>query len=169
VALLPWISGIDRDPPGWRCAAIGDTIAPLIVQQGASDSAFLHFGGRDWGAMAAWAAAVPPGGDSLIIQHWRGNLSLTGTKMTGMLIVDGDLTLDAGAEVTGIALVRGALILRGTGGTIHGALVASQLVASAGFTPSVPVAQYSSCAIESARVGRAFPEVLPGAAPARIF
>ena len=79
-----------------------------------------------------------------------------------MLIVTGDLTLSAGAEIVGIVIVRGSLVLRGSGGTVVGSLVASQISAAAGFAPVRPVVEYSSCAVEAASLSRALPEPIPG-------
>ncbi len=167
--LIARIDGVDRAPPGWTCPATTDTIVTVIQQSGASDSVFLRFGNRSWADVLAWVARVPRGGDSLISQHWPGNLALSASRLTGLVVVEGDLTLDGGSEVTGLVLIRGSLILRGTGGTIHGAVVASQLVTASGYSSTQPAVVFSSCAVGAAALGRAWPMVLRGSPRAPIF
>ena len=168
-ALSALVSGVDAAPPGWVCPATSDTIAPLSVQSGASDSAFLRFGSRSWSDLVAWAQGIPAGGDSLKTQYWPHDLTLSGSHHAGLIVVEGDLTLDGGATIAGVAIVRGSVVLRGSGGGISGALVASQLVAAAGYSPSVSPVMYSSCAVRSASLGRAWPEQLPGHRQVPIF
>ena len=168
-AIQSRVSGVDGPPAGWNCAPVNDTITTVTLQSGASDSAFLRFGGRGWPEMVAWAMAAPAGGDSLGIQYWPHDLAIVGGGANGLLVVEGNLTLDGGAVVTGIVLVRGSLILRGTGGIVSGAVVASQVIAGAGYTPSGVVFRYSSCAVSAAAWARAWPEAIPGGRAGPIF
>lgn len=166
--LAPFISGVDAAPPGWSCPATSDTIPAVLVQPGASDSVLFRFGDRDWARMVAWVTAVAPGGDSLPLRYEPGSVAIAGSRVLGLMIVEGDLTLSMGAQVVGTALVRGSLILE-AGGTVHGAVVASQLVAGTGFMASGPVVSYSSCVVLRTGLSRALPEPLPGLPEVRFY
>ena len=154
-ALTGWIDGVDRAVPGWTCAVSSDTVTAALIQSGFADTLFYRFGRRDWSGAVGWADSVPPGGDSLPVRHAAGDLTLTGGRLLGTLLVDGDLTLQAGAEIVGLALVRGTLYFDGGGGRVTGSVVASQVVTRNGFTPAAPVAVYSSCAVLRAAFARA--------------
>lgn len=161
-AILPELRGADAPPPTWSCPATSDTVQSLSLQSGDSDSILFSFGDRDWASLVGWAASAPPGGDSIGVRYEPGDFVLTGGRSLGVLIVAGNLTLSAGAELVGIVVVRGSLVLQGSGGTVVGALVASGIVAGPGFSPGRPVVQYSSCAVDAAGLSRAWPEPLPG-------
>jgi len=152
------LDGADRAPPGWVCPATTDTVAAQLVQPGAPDEVFFQFGRRSWAEVAAWAAAAPAGGDSLPVRYAPGDLTLTAERVTGAVVVGGDLVLAAGAEIVGLALVRGVLRLDGLGGRIIGLAVASQIVTQNGFTPSGTVVDFSSCAALAAMLSRAVPD-----------
>jgi formylmethanofuran dehydrogenase subunit C len=116
----------------------------------------------NWAALAAWAGAVPTGGDSLGLRYEPGDATLAGGRTMGLLVVEGDLTLSSGARHTGLVLVRGTLRLDGAGGTVIGAVVASQIVAVNGYTVSQPAVSYSACAVDLAGRSRALPVSLQG-------
>lgn len=162
-ALVGRFDGVDRPPLGWICGAGADTVPALVLQTGAPDSLFFRFGRRGWAQLASWAQAVPSGGDSLAVRYAAGDLELTGGRMLGTVVVEGDLVLRAGAQVVGLALVRGALRLEGAGGRISGSLVASQVVADSSFSGTGEVVTWSSCAAGLAAASRVAPTPLPGA------
>ena len=157
LSLMPWIDGVDRAVPGWICPPSSDTVPAALLQPTLPDSMFFRFGRRSWSQVASWADSVPAGGDSLPVQHSRGDLTISGGRGLGVLLVDGDLVVQDGAELAGLVLVRGTLRFEGLGGRITGAAVASQVVAGVGFAPSAPVAVYSSCAVVRAALSRALP------------
>ena len=75
----------------------------------------------------------------------------------GILLVQGDLLLQDGAQFTGLVVVRGKLVMRGGGGTIRGAAIVggADLAAPAGARASLV---HSACVVA---------QVLAAAAPAR--
>jgi len=88
------------------------------------------------------------------VVHAAGDLWLTGGEGQGMLVVDGNLTLRAGARFTGVLLVRGRARLEGNS-RLDGIVIADRV----SLTGASEI-DYSACAIESAaRSGaRPFPE-----------
>lgn len=81
-----------------------------------------------------------------------GDLSINGMQGQGVLLVNGDLDVQGSFEFFGPVLVRGSVRTQGTGGRIMGGLV----IIEGGPTPSEihgnSSVQYSSCAVERARV-----------------
>lgn len=83
----------------------------------------------------------------------RGDLEIRGGTGQGMLLVDGDLTLSAGARLAGVVIVRDDLRTLGTGGTILGAVLAEDArVASGDHTrlDGSTLVQRSRCAVDRA-------------------
>ncbi len=161
-ALLASISGMDQSPAGWSCPAAADTIAPVLEQPGASDSAFLQFGAWSWAQIVSWISSIPAGGDSVAVYYAPGDLAISGARQLGLTVVEGNLTLTGGAELDGVVLVKGAVRFGTGGATISGALVASQVIAISGFIPARPMVSFSSCASLAAILSRASPELLQG-------
>ena len=168
-ALALAFSGVDQNPSGWNCAAVTDTIPPLIAQPGASDSSFFQFGSWSWAQILSWIGSIPAGGDSIPVTYSPGDLAISGSQLLGLAVVDGNLTLGGGAELDGVALVRGALRFDTGGGLIRGAVVASQVITVSGFTTALPVVSYSSCGLLAAILSRAVPGVLPGQGIAPVY
>ena len=162
-ALSAFIDGVDHGPAGWSCAQPRDTIVPSLVQSGLADSVFFQFGDRDWNSLRTWISRGIPGVDSLKLEYSPTSFTLDGVRFLGLLVVDGDLVLKSGAEVIGLAVVRGTLVFEGAlGGHVSGAVVASEVNVSQGFTPYQPVVRYSSCAVVAASLSHAMPEPVPG-------
>ena len=162
-ATLARADGIDRNPTGWGCPPAADTVRGLVLEPGASDSAFFRFGPMDWASLVAWAQAVPQGGDSLAVVYHSGDTALAGVHWTGTLVVDGDLVLRSGAEVVGLVIVRGALRIAAGGAAVRGAVVASQVVVDQSVNQQQVTLGYSSCSASRAALSRALPVPLPGA------
>lgn len=82
-----------------------------------------------------------------------GDVELRGGVGQGVLMVDGDLTLSAGATFTGVVIARDDLVTHGVGGTILGAALAADANVASGdhsrLDGSTRV-QRSSCAIDLA-------------------
>ena len=139
--------GADRDPPGWTCdAGPRDTVPGIQVGPWP----------LDWDSLAALArTAVDPAavqaelgaGRPLVLV--RGDVTLTGGRGGGLLLVDGDLTIQGGFEFDGVVVVRGALTMTGSAGTIRGAVAAEGLRAG-GASPGAALLGYSSCALSRA-------------------
>ena len=161
-ALVGLFSGVDRSPAGWSCPPVADTIAPLMTQPGASDSAFFQFGSWSWAQIVSWIGSVPPGGDSLPVVYSRGDFAISGSRVLGLVVVEGDLALSGGAELDGVALVRGSLRFGPGGVTVRGAVIASQVIGISGFISSSTVVSWSSCAALAAILSRAAPGLLQG-------
>lgn len=124
--------------------------APVIGVDGACDAnAPANFGDplRVFGPDSPCAFFAP-------VVHAEGDLQLTGGAGQGMLVVDGNLTLLAGARFTGVLLVRGSA--RFEAGSRLDGLVLADRVSLAGASQI----RYSACAVEQAsRAGaRPFPE-----------
>lgn len=95
-----------------------------------------------------------PCGSYFPVIHATGDLTLSGGAGQGMLVVDGNLSLVAGARFTGVLLVRGAARLEADA-RVTGIVVADRLSLT-----NASAITYSACAIESASHSgaRPFPE-----------
>ena len=95
-----------------------------------------------------------PCGSYFPVIHATGDLTLSGGAGQGMLVVDGNLTLIAGARFTGVLLVRGAARLEANS-RLTGIVVADRLSLT-----DASAITYSACAVESASHSgaRPFPE-----------
>lgn len=127
------------------------TAAPVIDASGACDaSAPTNLGDplRVLGPDSPCAAFFP-------VVHAEGDLRLTGGAGQGMLVVDGNLTLLAGARFTGVLLVRGRARFE-DGARLDGMVLADRVSLADG-----SAIRYSACAVEQAsRSGaRPLPEV----------
>jgi len=127
------------------------TPGPVIDATGTCDAnAPANFGDplRVLGPSSPCAALFP-------VVHAEGDLRLSGGAGQGMLVVDGSLTLLAGARFTGVLLVRGSARFE-DGARLDGIVLADR-VSLAGASEI----RYSACAVEDAsRAGaRPSPEV----------
>lgn len=77
-----------------------------------------------------------------------GDATVNQVRGQGILIVDGDLTLEGGFEYFGVVVVRGRLATRGVGGRVWGGAIAgSAALAGAGALGVGASIQRSTCAI----------------------
>ncbi len=128
-----------------------------------------------WTALLGLADTVRPGGDlgdaggALPIRYVPGSLVLNATYAEGILLVDGDLVLDGGAEFAGLVVARGRLSLRGGGGKIMGAAVAAGASVGwpAGGGPAAVV--HSGCVLRQVAASTARPQRLAERSWAAIF
>lgn len=85
-----------------------------------------------------------------------GDLHVTGGRGQGILLVDGDLSMQGGFEFTGIVLVRGTVNTTANSSKVTGAILAENVdlgdVTAFGGTP---VVAYSKCAVDAAIKGAA--------------
>ena len=107
---------------------------------------------RNWGDPLLARGPASPCRDYFPVIHALGDLHVTGGEGQGILLVDGDLTIDGDFQFFGLVMVRGALVTTGTAAHIVGAVVASR--ASLG---AATVVQYSRCALSQALLGAAVP------------
>ncbi len=147
--------GADQDPPGWTCDTLVRATVPGVV---------VGPWPVEWDSLAALArTAVDPSavqaelGAGVPLVLARGDVTLTGGRGRGLLLVDGDLTIQGGFEFDGVVVVRGAVTMTGSAGTVRGAVVAAAVRASAA-SPGTALLSYSSCtvnrALETAAVAR---------------
>jgi hypothetical protein len=81
-----------------------------------------------------------------------GDLALNGGQGQGVLLVNGDLSLQGSVEFYGPVLVRGSVHADGTGGRITGGLVVINQTSAPSQIHGNTVVQYSGCALERARM-----------------
>ncbi|MFN8665809.1 MAG: hypothetical protein U0164_01295 [Gemmatimonadaceae bacterium] len=131
--------------------------ATIVVPPGGivTPGAVLAAGQCDRTASTNWG---DPGGVGPCASYapliWaRGDIELRGGAGQGVLLVDGDLTLSAGARFAGVVIVRDDLNSSGIGGTLLGlALVGDRHVAAGDHTTldGQTLVQRSRCAIDLA-------------------
>ena len=87
----------------------------------------------------------------------RGNAVVgPGSVGQGMLLVDGDVTLEAGARFAGIVIATNAIIVRGSGAEINGiALAANANAAGATRVEQGGAIRYGGCIARAAAIGAA--------------
>ncbi len=79
-----------------------------------------------------------------------GDLSLTGGRGQGILVVLGDLSISGGFEHYGLVLLSGRLVSSGSGGSIVGAVVAANENREPNDLDGPLEVRYSTCALERA-------------------
>jgi hypothetical protein len=92
-----------------------------------------------------------------------GDLRLVGGAGQGMLLVDGDLTLETGARFEGVVIARGSVRLE-SGAQLVGVVLADHVALEGG-----SIVQYSSCAVDRALVAGARPVPQPGQSWTEMF
>jgi len=131
------------------------------------DTALRHasvtlLGESGWASLVAAAETLGEGGappPAARVWYAPGDLTLPAGALGGpaVLLVQGDLVMEAGTQLSGLVVVRGRLIVRAAGGVIRGAaLVAGADLAALGGAGAGIV--HSRCLVEQA---------LAAAAPAR--
>jgi hypothetical protein len=78
---------------------------------------------------------------------------ITGGTGQGLLLVDGDLTVDGGFEWFGPVIIRGHLTTQGTGGHFNGAVMAANADLEQNTVLGDAIIRYSSCADSAALLG----------------
>lgn len=76
-----------------------------------------------------------------------GNLKITGGIGQGILLVEGDLEVQGGAEFYGPVIIRGSLKTSGTGGHFNGGVMAANVDLELSSVLGDALISYSSCAI----------------------
>jgi len=120
-------------------------------------------GESGWSALVAHSDTIA-GGAFPTSPAWyaRGDLSLPAGAVVGpvVLLVEGDLLIEAGARFAGLAVVRGRLIMRGSGGSIAGSVIAGGADLSA-LGEAHATLVFNPCAIGSALGAAAPAQALP--------
>jgi hypothetical protein len=91
------------------------------------------------------------------IIHAMGDLKITGGEGQGILLVEGDLSVQGGAEFYGPVIVRGSLKTAGTGGHFNGGVMAANVDLEQSALLGNAVVNFSSCALTKALAGAATP------------
>ena len=132
--------------------------ATLVLEPGtyvtrpASDgTACIASDPENWGD----PAATSPCADHFPIVHVRGDAVLgPGSVGQGVLLVDGDVTFEAGARFAGIVIASNAIVVRGAGAEISGvALAANANGAGATRIESGGAIRYGGCVARAAALG----------------
>ncbi|MGH7717771.1 MAG: hypothetical protein ACREON_02850, partial [Gemmatimonadaceae bacterium] len=96
------------------------------------------------------------------IIYATGDISISGGIGQGILLVEGNLSVQGGAEFYGPVIVRGRLTTTGTGGRFNGGVMAASVDLDQITALGDAVIQYSSCTIEKALNGSATPMLARG-------
>lgn len=180
------VDGSDRPPSRWDCPAPGPPLPAIVITDTAAVLGFGRFdwptlvglansrvtvrvsgaappvsgeecdttAPHNWGEPHRWMGGPCTGYYPVI--HAASDLVVDGGRGQGMLLVDGNLTVQGGFEFTGAVLVRGAII----GGTGGGRITGTMSVAGEGATPSslggISI-ELSRCAARNALLGIAMP------------
>ena len=86
-----------------------------------------------------------------------GDLKITGGEGQGILLVDGDLSVQGGAEFFGPVIVKGSLKTAATGGHFNGGVMAANVDLEQSTLLGNAVVNFSSCALTKALAGAATP------------
>ncbi len=103
--------------------------------------------------MKNWGDPLNPSstcGGYFPILYATGDISVNGNQGQGVLIVDGDLSVQGGFEFFGPVIVRGKLKTTGTGGHFNGGVIAANVDLEQNTVLGNAVINYSSCALERA-------------------
>jgi hypothetical protein len=89
------------------------------------------------------------------VVNGTGNLQITGGYGQGILLVDGDLSVQGGFEFYGPVIALGHLTTAGTGGHFNGGVMAADVNLEQSTVLGNAVVTYSSCSVSRALQGSA--------------
>jgi hypothetical protein len=98
---------------------------------------------KNWGDPITSSSAC---GSYFPIIYISGNASVNGNYGQGILLVEGDLSVQGGFEFYGIVIVKGSLKTTGTGGHFNGAVLAANVDLDQNTVLGDALVQYSQCA-----------------------
>jgi hypothetical protein len=182
----PGISGSDRAPSQWDCPAPGSELPAIAFTDTTSALRFGHFdwptlvgladshvtvrvtgasprvsgeecdtsAPENWGEPNRWMGGPCTGYYPVI--HAASDLVIDGGRGQGVLIVEGNLTVQGGFEFAGAVLVRGAVIGGPGGGRITGAMSVVGAGATSSSLEGMSI-ELSRCAARNALLGIAMP------------
>ncbi len=104
----------------------------------------------NWGEPLRGAGTIAACYNYMPIIYVNGNLKITGGRGQGILLVEGDLSVQGGFEFFGPVIVRGHLETQGTGGHFNGGVMAANVDLELSTVLGDAVITYSSCAITRA-------------------
>ncbi len=130
---------------------------PMANPDGTCNTANIENWGEPGTAGGPGPAYVPACKQYFPLIHVKGNLNLNSNgRGQGILLVDGDLTINGGFDFWGITIVRGSLSTEGTGGHLYGTVMAynlGSLYYDENSSTGNSVVSLSSCAIQRAAAG----------------
>jgi hypothetical protein len=103
------------------------------------------------------------------IIYSAGNLNINGHRGQGILLVEGDLTIQGGFQFFGPVIVKGSLKTTGTGGHINGAVMAANVDLETNTVLGNAVVNYSSCALATVLSNTSMPKHAADRAWADLF
>lgn len=133
-------------------ASPGGIIGTVAPQVGGMPAVCLVSDSLNWGEPLRSGPFTACGGYHPVI-HAPGDLSVTGGRGQGTLLVDGDLELGGGFEFTGVVIVLGTVRNGPGGGSVVGAVLA-RTVSLNGSLPGSPLRiHYSACVLPNTTRG----------------
>ena len=116
----------------------------------------------NWGDPIHLTPSLLPCANYFPIIYAQGDLKITGGVGQGILLVNGDLSVQGGAQFFGPVIVKGSLSTAGTGGHFNGGVMAANVDLELNTLLGDAVVSYSSCALNRALAGAATPMFVPG-------
>lgn len=181
--------GSDHVPAQWDCPAPGLAHPAIVVTDTATALRFGHFDWPELVGVANASLTVRISGasprasgeecDTTVPENWgepnRSNggpctgyfpvihapsdLVIDGGRGQGILIVEGNLTIQGAFDFTGVVLVRGAVIAGAGGGRITGTMSVAGQGATTSSLDGISI-EFSRCAARKALLGIAMPEAV---------
>ena len=128
------------------------TIQPVTLNGACRTTLTTNWGEPDKGTGSPCEAYYP-------IIYASGNLNLNGMRGQGVLLVDGDLSIQGGFRFYGPVIVKGSLKTMGTGGHINGAVMAANVDLETNTVLGNAVVNYSSCALLTVLANTSMPRL----------
>jgi len=123
----------------------------------------------NWGDPMHTTPSLLPCQNYFPIIYAQGDLKITGGVGQGILLVNGDLSVQGGAQFFGPVIVKGSLSTAGTGGHFNGGVMAANVDLELSTLLGNAVVSYSSCALNRALAGAATPMFVPGRAWTELY
>jgi hypothetical protein len=118
-------------------------VGPTFDGVGACDRAAI----RNWGDPLTPASTC---GGYFPIMYSSGNVNISGGSGQGILLVEGDLSVQGGFEFFGIIIVKQSLKTTGTGGHFNGSVMAANVDLDQNTVLGNAIINYSGCAVQRA-------------------
>jgi hypothetical protein len=139
------------------------SVAPVVVGGVCNTSSLGNWGDPN--------RASPAGAceDYFPILYSAGDLKITGGVGQGILLVDGNLSVQGGFQFYGPVIVRGDLDTQGTGGHFNGGVMAANVNLAQNTVLGNAVITYSSCILAKVLQASAIPSLMASRPWAELF
>ena len=127
-------------------------IQPVVLTGACRTTLTTNWGEPDKGTGSPCETYYP-------IIYASGNLTINGVRGQGILLVDGDLSVQGGFRFYGPVIVKGSLKTSGTGGHINGAVMAANVDLETNTVLGNAVVNYSSCALLTVLANTSMPRL----------